>query len=115
MTSKRKEYPCNHPSRGRVPFRPGGKKFKYSTKLVYKGRTWRDVSKQVRKRDGRCLKCGSLSDLQADHFHPRCYMWLKDFFNPRFCQTLCGACHKQMPRPRAHKKEEWIKFCFVKN
>lgn len=82
-------------------------------KLSYKGVKWLEMSAFVTNRDKQCLKCGSKRGLQADHFKPVCYIWVKQFFNPNKIQTLCKACHLKMPKG----KERWQnheKFIYLK-
>lgn len=48
-------------------------------------------SRIVRERDGKCLKCGSLSALQCSHVVPRTYLSIRwDLSN---AITLCYRCH----------------------
>ena len=61
--------------------------------IEWRGMKWADMSEVVRKRDGNCLKCGSKENLQADHFHPLCYIFIDWFFRMSKIQTLCAKCH----------------------
>ena len=103
---------CNQPKRwgssrfGKVP--EGEEKYK----LIYKGIKWIDISKEVRERDGKCVRCGSKKHLEADHFHPACYQWIKRFFRKSYIQTLCSDCHKNIPS-MVVRKENWIKYKFL--
>ena len=81
-------------------------------KVKYRGMGWPDVSKYVRNRDGKCLKCGSIKDLQGDHYHPMCYLYKRQFFNHNKIQTLCKICHNRMPSMVIRKKEGWKKYCY---
>lgn len=81
-------------------------------KAKWRGLKWDDISNFVRKRDKKCLKCGSQKKLQADHFHPQCYIWKNQFFNHNKIQTLCKVCHNRMPSMVTRKKEGWKKYCF---
>ena len=93
---------------GRLP--SGEKKYK---KIKYRGTLWKEVSKYVRNRDGKCLQCGSIKKLQADHFHPTCYLWRKSFFDSNKIQTLCKKCHDFMPKKDARWKDgQWKKYIY---
>ena len=82
-------------------------------KVKWRGATWRDVSEYVRSRDGKCLQCGTKKHLQADHFHPQCYIWIKQFFNPNKIQTLCKECHQQLPSMTKRKELGYRNFMFL--
>ena len=50
-------------------------------------------SRAVRNRDGRCLKCGTQSELEAHHIYPKSIypkLWLK-LDNG---MALCKSCHR---------------------
>ena len=81
-------------------------------KVKHRGLSWKDLSEFVRKRDGKCVKCGSTKDLQGDHFHPQCYIWKKQFFNPHKIQTLCKVCHNRLPSMVKRKENGWKKYCY---
>ena len=80
-------------------------------KVKWRGLTWQDISRIVRDRDVECVKCGSVKDLQADHFHPQCYVWKKQFFNHHKIQTLCKICHNRLPSMKVRKKD-WKTYCY---
>ena len=82
-------------------------------KIKYRKMYWKDLSKFVRERDKKCLKCGSINKLQADHFHPQCYIWKKQFFNPHKIQTLCKVCHNRLPSMKERSKI-WREYCYRK-
>lgn len=89
---------------------PGSKKYE---KMKYRGIDWKDISEFVKKRDGQCLKCGNKKYLQADHFHPSCYIWIRAFFNPNKIQTLCRLCHSLLPTMKIRKKN-YKEFIYLK-
>lgn len=72
--------------------------------------TWDHVSRFVRIRDGKCLKCGSTRNLDADHFHPNCYLWVSFFMRPSKIQTLCKTCHLGLPtmKKRASNWKDYV-------
>ena len=74
---------------------------------------WKTISRYVRDRDGKCLKCGRKDKLEADHFHPRCYLWINWFFRVSRIQTLCAQCHTCLPSMKDRSKD-WKKFCWLK-
>ncbi len=86
---------------GRMP--SGNKKYE---QLKYKGVFWADLSKAIRKGKS-CKKCGTKRKLTCDHFHPMCYKWIKQFFNPRKIQILCADCHAKIPNGPAAKTQRW--------
>ena len=52
-------------------------------------RLWKIMSNYVRKRDGKCVICGSTSNLQSSHYiHGNCYD-----FNETVINANCSACH----------------------
>ena len=72
---------------------------------------WPTISRYIRDRDGKCLKCGATKNLQADHFHPFCYLWINWFFRVSKIQCLCYSCHVQMPS-MIKRAKNWRKFCY---
>lgn len=47
----------------------------------------------VRRRDGRCVTCGSRRNLQCSHFYSRRYLAIRfDFTN---CNSMCSTCNKR--------------------
>ena len=81
-------------------------------KVKWRGIRWNTLSEFVRNRDKKCLKCGSTKKLQADHFHPQCYMWIKQFFNHNKIQTLCKICHNRLPSMKERSKN-WEDYCYI--
>lgn len=49
-------------------------------------------STYIRKRDGKCVYCGSSYNLQCSHYHGRRKESVR--FDPENCDTLCAKCHK---------------------
>jgi hypothetical protein len=47
----------------------------------------------VRRRDRRCVTCGSTRNLQCSHFYSRRYLAIR--FDLRNCNTMCGFCNKR--------------------
>ena len=81
-------------------------------KAEYRRLKWKELSALVRERDGSCVRCGSIEGLEADHFHPSCYRWIKSFFNPNKIQTLCAACHRLLPSMKKRCKD-WESYRFL--
>ncbi len=52
----------------------------------------------VRKRDRRCVTCGSLQGLQCSHFYSRRY--LRTRFDLRNCNAMCSVCNRRHNRDR---------------
>lgn len=52
----------------------------------------------VRKRDGRCMTCGSVQSLQCSHFYSRRYLTIR--FDLRNCNAMCAACNRRHNRDR---------------
>jgi Bacteriophage Lambda NinG protein len=54
----------------------------------------------VRRRDRRCVTCGSRRNLQCSHFYSRRYLAIR--FDLRNCNAMCSACnirHNSDPFP----------------
>lgn len=49
-------------------------------------------SKYIRKRDGRCCRCGSINGLQASHYFGRGKESTR--FDPENVDSLCFGCHQ---------------------
>lgn len=49
-------------------------------------------SKYIRKRDGKCVRCGGTSSLQNSHYYGRGKESTR--FDPENCDTLCFGCHQ---------------------
>lgn len=47
----------------------------------------------VRRRDRRCVTCGSLRNLQCSHFYSRRYLLIR--FDLTNCNAMCGRCNKR--------------------
>lgn len=52
----------------------------------------------VRKRDKRCVTCGSVQGLQCSHFYSRRYLSIR--FDLRNCNAMCAACNRSHNRDR---------------
>jgi hypothetical protein len=52
----------------------------------------------VRRRDGRCVTCGSSQGLQCSHFYSRRYLAIR--FDLRNCNAMCGGCNRRHNRDR---------------
>ena len=45
----------------------------------------------VRRRDRRCVTCGTRRNLQCSHFYSRRYLAIR--FDPRNCNAMCRRCN----------------------
>ena len=52
----------------------------------------------VRKRDKRCVTCGSAQGLQCSHFYSRRYLAIR--FDLRNCNAMCAGCNRRHNRDR---------------
>jgi hypothetical protein len=52
----------------------------------------------VRKRDKRCVTCGSRQGLQCSHFYSRRYLSVR--FDLRNCNAMCAGCNRRHNRDR---------------
>jgi hypothetical protein len=52
----------------------------------------------VRRRDGRCVTCGSSQGLQCSHFFSRRYLKIR--FDLRNCNAMCAGCNRRHNRDR---------------
>jgi hypothetical protein len=52
----------------------------------------------VRRRDGRCVTCGSVQGLQCSHFYSRRYLAIR--FDLRNCNAMCAGCNRRHNRNR---------------
>lgn len=52
----------------------------------------------VRRRDGKCVTCGSVQSLQCSHFYSRRY--LSSRFDLRNCNAMCAGCNRRHNRDR---------------
>lgn len=53
----------------------------------------------VRRRDGRCVTCGTRQGLQCSHFFSRRYLAIR--FDLRNCNAMCAGCNRRHNRDRA--------------
>lgn len=51
------------------------------------------VSLLVRRRDRRCVTCGSTRDLQCSHFYSRRHLAIR--FNLMNCNAMCAGCNRR--------------------
>jgi hypothetical protein len=58
----------------------------------------RHTSLIVRRRDGRCVACGSAQGLQCSHFYSRRYLAIR--FDLRNCNAMCAGCNRRHNRDR---------------
>jgi hypothetical protein len=61
----------------------------------------------VRKRDRRCVTCGSLQSLQCSHFYSRRYLAIR--FDLRNCNAMCSACNRRHNRDRQPYEKYMLK------
>lgn len=52
----------------------------------------------VRRRDGKCVTCGSVQSLQCSHFYSRRHLSVR--FDLRNCNAMCAACNRRHNRDR---------------
>src|SRR5918998_1349945 len=52
----------------------------------------------VRRRDGRCVTCGSVQSLQCSHFYSRRHLSIR--FDLRNCNAMCAGCNRRHNRDR---------------
>lgn len=52
----------------------------------------------VRRRDGRCVTCGTSQGLQCSHFYSRGYLSVR--FDLRNCNAMCAGCNRRHNRDR---------------
>jgi hypothetical protein len=52
----------------------------------------------VRKRDRKCVTCGSVQSLQCSHFYSRRYLSVR--FDLRNCNAMCAGCNRRHNRDR---------------
>src|SRR5919112_1948242 len=52
----------------------------------------------VRKRDKRCVTCGTVQGLQCSHFYSRRYLAIR--FDLRNCNAMCAGCNRRHNRDR---------------
>jgi 5-methylcytosine-specific restriction enzyme A len=93
---------------GLEPFRP--------SRAVNTTRRWRALAFLCKRRDGfKCVQCGAVTRLEADHIKPvRTHPELG--FELTNLQTLCASCHSQKTRielghkPITFDRRYWQKF-----
>lgn len=51
----------------------------------------KEFSKWIRERDGKCVRCGKKTNLQASHFWSRSHSSVR--YDPENVDTLCAGCH----------------------
>ena len=51
------------------------------------------TSRIVRRRDQRCVTCGTRQGLQCSHFYPRRYIAVR--FDLRNCHAMCAGCNRR--------------------
>jgi len=67
----------------------------------------------IRKRDGRCLKCGKVSWLHASHIYPKGrYPAMQ--YNPENVKALCMPCHLHWWHKAPIEAGEWVKTAIKK-
>lgn len=52
----------------------------------------------VRRRDGKCVTCGSVRSLQCSHFYSRRHLSIR--FDLRNCNAMCSSCNRRHNRDR---------------
>ena len=65
------------------------------------------TSRIVRRRDRKCVTCGSYRNLQCSHFYSRRYLIIR--FDLRNCNAMCGRCnlrHNHDPFPYMNYMQE---------
>lgn len=60
-------------------------------------------SRYIRSRDGKCVRCGRIENLQCSHFWPRAISSTR--YDPDNCDTLCYACHYGNAKGWEHSKQ----------
>ncbi len=65
----------------------------------------------VRGRDGRCVTCGSVQNLQCSHFYSRRYLSIR--FDLRNCNAMCAGCNRKHNRDRRPYERYMLKTCGV--
>ncbi len=51
----------------------------------------KEFSLWVRKRDGKCKRCGKIENLQCSHYWSRMHSATR--YDPKNCIALCAGCH----------------------
>jgi hypothetical protein len=63
----------------------------------------------VRKRDKRCVTCGSVQSLQCSHFYSRRYLSIR--FDLRNCNAMCAGCNRRHNRDRRpYERYMWKRY-----
>jgi hypothetical protein len=68
------------------PLEPGSRKWLIAELDKY-------TSIIVRRRDRRCVTCGSPRNLQCSHFYSRRYLLIR--FDLTNCNAMCGSCNRR--------------------
>jgi hypothetical protein len=68
---------------------------------------YRLTSLIVRRRDGRCVTCGSRQGLQCSHFYSRRYLSIR--FDLRNCNAMCTGCNRRHNRNRTPYERYMLK------
>ena len=68
------------------PFEPGTRKWLIAELDKY-------TSRIVRRRDRRCVTCGTRRNLQCSHLYSRRYLAIR--FNLINCNAMCGRCNRR--------------------
>ena len=61
----------------------------------------------VKRRDGRCVTCGSAQGLQCSHFYSRRYLSIR--FDLRNCNAMCAGCNRRHNRNRRPYEKYMLK------
>lgn len=64
-----------------------------------------EFSVWIRKRDGKCLKCGSTENLTNSHFHGRSHKATR--YHPDACDTFCVYCHAEWETEKKGEYRLW--------
>lgn len=70
-------------------------------------------SQYIRKRDGKCMRCGKDTTLQCAHYFGRRNRRLR--YDPQNSITLCYSCHIFWAHKEPHEFVEWFREKFPKN
>ena len=112
----------NNPMYGKVPWNYKGGIADVNSK-IRGSKLYKRWSRAVKKRDGCCIKCGSIDKLEADHY-PITFAQImdkykiknveqsnncKEMFNLKNGRTLCNDCHKKTKTYKVNLKYQLIK------
>lgn len=76
-------------------------KVKQPSRTILKRRADILFSQYIRRRDGKCQRCGSMERLQCAHIVSRAYLTIR--WDPRNAMALCAGCHMYF----THHPIEW--------